>query len=240
MSNFTQSIITKLENLRLLDREFRAFGAADSHRYMRAPVLTEDQLKSFERQHDVQLPQDYRDFLNKVCNGYVGPYYGLIDLENAAQGCRPGVPFPFTAQSVRLEEAEQEQWKKGAHGIVLLCHQGCGYYNFLVTKGEHYGTVWEDYLSADGTLVSTNQTFPQWYEAWIDRVTAQVPNIAFKAKVSIGMSRSQLMEVMGNRKFEEWHREGWLGHGILFEHVPLDIRLNEDQTVGMVFDQAIV
>jgi hypothetical protein len=240
MSTFTQSIITKLENLRLIDKEFRAFGAADSHRYMRAPVLTEDQLKDFEKQHDVQLPPDYRDFLSQVCNGYVGPFYGLIDLENAVQGCRPGIPFPFPVQSVRLGESDQAQWKKGSPGIVLLCHQGCGYYNFLVTKGEHYGKVWNDFLAADGRLTSTNQTFSQWYEAWIDRITAQIPNIALKEKINIGMSRVQLMEVMENRNFQEWRRDGWLGYGIQFEHVPLDIRLNEDQTVGMVFDQPIV
>ncbi len=238
-----QSLATKLEKLRRTDREYRAFGAGDpqwGHFYLLAPGLDEPQLAAFEQYHDTSLPADYRQFLQQIGNGRVGPYYGLIALENAAQGCEPKTPFPFPNEPIRLDESAQKHWDEAAPGVLRLCDQGCGYSSFLVVKGENYGMVWNDYTAAGDSLYPTGQTFSQWYEAWVDRVLAQLANLPLQEHVKQGMKREEVIAAMGDRQFEEWRREGMSGYGLLFENVPLDIRFNDDHTVQIVFDQAIV
>lgn len=242
MADLIQSLAAKLEKLRRTDRDHIAFGSGEpnwGHYYLLAPGLDEPQLAGFEQHYGVTLPADYRQFLQQIGNGRVGPYYGLIALENAIQGCDPGAPFLFPNQQITFDEAGQEHWDEAAPGIVRLCQQGCGYWCFLVVNGENYGTVWNDYTAADNTIYPTGQTFAEWYEAWLDRVLRQLPNVVFKEKLEPGMTREQVMAVMGERKFEEWRRDGMAGYGILFEDVPLDIRFNDDNTVEFVFDQVI-
>ncbi|MBN2002250.1 MAG: hypothetical protein JXA21_02740 [Anaerolineae bacterium] len=108
------------------------------------------------------------------------------------------------------------------------------------SSGENYGTVWNDYTAAGDSLYPTGQTFAEWYEAWLDRVLVQLANIPLREHLATGMTREQVIAVMGDRRFEEWRREGVPGYGLLFENVPLDIRFNDDHTAQIVFDQAIV
>jgi len=53
------------------------------------------------------------------------------------------------------------------------------------------------------------------------------------------MTREQLMVVIAGRQVREWRREGVAGYGLLFDNVPLDIRLDDNHVVTMVFDQVI-
>ena len=59
---FAASVLEKLSALRAADPDFSVFGAA-SHRYeLNAPCAEQD-VRAFETEHDVQLPEDYRDVL---------------------------------------------------------------------------------------------------------------------------------------------------------------------------------
>ena len=68
---------------------------------------------------------------------------------------------------------------------------------------------------------------------------ANLPNLLLKEQVKLGMTHEQVLAVMGERPFEEWRREGMSGYGLLYENVPLDIRLDDKHLVTVVFDQPI-
>jgi hypothetical protein len=158
------------------------------HGYRFLPRLREETVAEFEREHDLELPEDYRYFVTHVGNGGAGPGYGLFPLPIGKRpssmpqfGSRslttgepyvPGVgdlrqPFPWT-QAVALDEDwDSEQWEEQP-GVLILSHQGCACFWFLVVRGPAYGTVWDDSSGADEKLEPTGKTFVDWYWEWLD------------------------------------------------------------------------
>jgi len=55
------------------------FGA-NGHRFVVNPILSEAEVVAFERQHRINLPRQYREFLLRVGNGGAGPFYGVFPL----------------------------------------------------------------------------------------------------------------------------------------------------------------
>ena len=105
----TQSVLSRiLRNFAHLKSERPNIFGAQGHGFQLNPVLTESEVLAFELEHDIALPDDYRDFLIHVGNGGAGPYYGVFplghvdgpfELERWAAG-NPLVgilskPFPF-------------------------------------------------------------------------------------------------------------------------------------------------
>lgn len=81
MNPITQ-IKKKIEKLKELDKGFEIFGAK-SHRYRLNPTISTNELKKFEKKHQIELPRQYRSFLTSLGNGGVGPYYGINELEKS-------------------------------------------------------------------------------------------------------------------------------------------------------------
>jgi hypothetical protein len=71
------SVAAKLAELRARDGGFKVFGAI-SHRYLLNPRLDERALTTFERTHAINLPDEYRAFVNRLGNGGAGPFYGIF------------------------------------------------------------------------------------------------------------------------------------------------------------------
>jgi hypothetical protein len=55
------------------------FGA-NGHRFELAPPIEVNALIAWEREHGVELPADYRDYLVALGNGGAGPSYGIFPL----------------------------------------------------------------------------------------------------------------------------------------------------------------
>ncbi len=72
----------KLALLKERDGDLRIAGASH-HRYVMSAPLTERQLRQFEHEYGVVLPEDYCAFLTEVGNGGVGPICGMIAQERA-------------------------------------------------------------------------------------------------------------------------------------------------------------
>lgn|GEM_PF-951979 len=73
-------IRVKLDQLSNTDAKRELFGAA-THQYRLNPVLRTEQVRTFETEHQVQLPEDYVAFLTLIGDGGAGPFYGLRPLE---------------------------------------------------------------------------------------------------------------------------------------------------------------
>jgi hypothetical protein len=105
------AIADKLAELRAGDRGFAVFGSW-GHEYRLEPPVAEADLVSFEAEHEIQLPADYRAFLGAVANGGAGPGFGLGALA-----------------------APRDGW-------LHLAHSGCGHYSVLWLAGDAFGQVW--------------------------------------------------------------------------------------------------
>ncbi len=83
-------------------------------------------------------------------------------------------PFPLTGEWAPGDGAAPVA--KGASvydGCVHLAEQGCGYFDFLVVKGEAAGQVWSDYTAGDGPIAKAADDFLSWYEGWLERAQVE-------------------------------------------------------------------
>ena len=172
-----QRLQEKLTRLRSVDANRKYFGAS-AHRYELLPPAPAAVIRDFETKFHVQLPDDYRDFLLRIGDGGAGPYYGLYPLRYAYEEMgwieRGDVAKPFPLdRGWNLEDSKLNyELPDGADvrdGCIMLAHQGCGYWSFLIISGSGRGKVWDDYTTGDGGIHPTGQTFLQWYEDWLDR-----------------------------------------------------------------------
>lgn len=72
----TQKIKSTLEYARLWEYDLTVFGS-NGHLYCLNTPLDEEALSAWEAKHSLSLPQDYRDYLTKLGNGFAGPGYGI-------------------------------------------------------------------------------------------------------------------------------------------------------------------
>lgn len=80
-----RALLDDLARLRAADRAFALFGA-ETHSYQLHRVVPEEEVAKFEKDFEVALPDDYRQFLTEVGNGGAGPYYGVFALGEMDDG----------------------------------------------------------------------------------------------------------------------------------------------------------
>jgi hypothetical protein len=181
----TANIRSKLDELKVRDRQLESFGAAEphGHGYRELPRLEAAGVARLESAFDIELPSELRAFLMDVHGGGAGPGYGFF-IEAPCKTTRPGRPFPygagdvaaFTAGSARRAEGlplvddpdDDDDWPPGS-GFVAIAHHGCGCIDVIVTAGEQRGLIWFcdmqwfPRLSPSGPL-----GFFDWFEGWLD------------------------------------------------------------------------
>jgi len=190
----TERLRAKLNQLRTLDLHLQLPGA-DQHRYHLNPPLEEADLATFEAQHGIILPSDYRQFLLQMGNGGAGPYllFPLAETQQGHNSTYLSHPFRYTQwwngmnppnwfdlnlspdeMDLVIQEADYYA-SSHVQGTLRLAHEGCGYYDLLVVSGTERGHMWID-LRAGGAGIgpfpdyqSTHRlTFSAWYEAWLN------------------------------------------------------------------------
>ncbi|MEG4089545.1 SMI1/KNR4 family protein [Microcoleus sp. Pol12B4] len=207
-----------LERLRQADKNLRVFGT-NFHQYKQGPTLAEAELQSFEQEHQVKLPEDYRLFLKEIGNGGAGPFYGLEPLEEAAQYRDLSKPFPFTKATDFYSDEELEPWgdRDEYPGVLELCHQGCAIYCYLVVNGPAYSTIWvgkEDFYPME-------LSFGRWYRCWVEKALRTLENELLVDKLVLGMSKKQILAAVGG----DWKKRKALGNSFIYLK-PQKSRLN--------------
>ncbi len=139
-------LITRLReiiaDLAAADPRCKRFGAAQ-HRYELEPPV-----QSF----DVELPDDYREYVTELSAGGVGPYYGLVCADRA-------VPFIVDAPT------GVTAWRRA----LPIVHLGCGYAALLILDGPASGQVWLDARQLE-ILAPIRPSFTAFMLDWLDRV----------------------------------------------------------------------
>ncbi|MHC4177781.1 MAG: SMI1/KNR4 family protein [Planctomycetota bacterium] len=157
-----------LDRLRIADSEHQLFGA-EEHRYVVRPRLSLTTINEFEARHRIELPDEYRLFLQLVGNGGAGPGYGLFALLAEIIAER-------SANPATTKRAKMQDWyfsSQHVNGSIPLCHEGCGYFDLLVLAGPKRGSIWIDGRASDGGIApildnsGNAHTFSGWYEEWL-------------------------------------------------------------------------
>jgi SMI1 / KNR4 family (SUKH-1) len=161
----------KLTWLKNADRQHLILDGFN-HSYELNPKLSAEQVENFERQYQITLPQGFRLFLLEIGNGGVGPYYGLVKLEDSlysdmdhrreSEKVNPSLPFPHTEPQYMFpenydesEDSDREKiyeyWSEPLHeqGILRICNYGCGIFIDLVVSGVEYGNIWVSDIGND-------------------------------------------------------------------------------------------
>jgi hypothetical protein len=171
-------ILAKLAAVRR--RGYASFGS-EKHRFKLNPPLAEATIAAFEKQHTVQLPNDYRLFLAAAGNGGAGPYYGILPLEQWNRITPENDPYalakpsplrPDLAAGSSLSQALGCAPEELFQGALALNEQGDSYYGLLIVTGRYRGHV--VYVDADAAcpIHFAAQDFLSWYERWLDELLA--------------------------------------------------------------------
>lgn len=204
-----QKAASLIARLREVDVDFRVFGA-DMHKYRLGPILSEDELWSFEREHKIELPPDYRLYLKTVGNGNgklpdklwgtlgtagVGPDYGLYRLQDTLLGKRTNEPFPFT-EVTELDSELADLWDMDIPGLLDIGSKGCAYSTHLCVGGPAYGKVWD--ASDYSYFESTGLSFAEWVCDWAERAIPRVIRERVTRPVRVGMTVKAVVRICGD------------------------------------------
>lgn len=137
----------RMQDLARHDTQRRVFGA-HAHRWLSTP-LTEEEVSAALARHGAEAPAAWRWWVVEGPGAGAGPFYGLR---------RPD----------EVEPADGE-----LAGALPLTDQGCGYADWLQTRGERAGEVWIDLRASEGPVARWYPSLEAWLEAWLRRSHAE-------------------------------------------------------------------
>ncbi|MER5207523.1 SMI1/KNR4 family protein [Streptomyces sp. NPDC002825] len=151
-----------------------SFGE-ERHEFRLGPRLPQARADAFEAEHDVELPQPYRDFLTNMGGTGASPYYGLIPLERCALFTmnRAAADTPTRGFSRAYRPTRQ------GHLFLHVIERGCSDLVLLGVTGPLTGRVLVGNTDGFwGPNVSSAPDFLAWYERWLDQMAAGQDNRA--------------------------------------------------------------
>ena len=132
------------------------------------PVLSEEEICSFEQKHGITLPEGYRRFLLEVgdgCDMFDGFDFLPLNAERDFQNF--SASFPFTEYVIEDDEPlSDEFWEQVTQGTLELIDIGDGQTFNLVITGPCRGEIW--HFSEMGVQpCCQRQDFLGWFERWL-------------------------------------------------------------------------
>lgn len=154
----------KLNLFNKLDDADIVFGAQGGHQFQTLPVVSDREILQFERTNKLELPLDYRTFLQHYGAGGAGPFWGILDAREYVLPKSFTTPFPYS-DTVYWDDMEDPNWEPD--GLAVLCHEGCGVEQLLELNGPTPGQLWCS--ESDGLLLSYKSFF-RFYQHWYEKV----------------------------------------------------------------------
>jgi len=175
------------------DPSFEVFGST-CHKYNFYDPISVNEVRTFEKEHNIKLPENYVRVLTELGNGGAGPYYGFYPLKKV---------FINKKSSVRVDNEETffddtltpEKWRKAMEeldtlreddsqydalfqkifaNIIIIGTQGCTYDTILICAGPEYNKVvnidWN--LDEDRPPIFTHMTFEEWFLGFFKEVAS--------------------------------------------------------------------
>lgn len=197
--NQIERIKSKLLIAKNADQDLKVFGA-DSHKYFLGETVNNDEILKFEKEYNLELPEDYKNFLLHIGNGGIsyadssaGPGYGIYPLgkntneliyENnelyLKENCKihPKMSDQFWSdlnKNIDENDAISDEdfyleLGKVFSGLLPVGTQGCTYYYALVLNGEFKGRVVNVDSDREKPYFVFESNFLDWYERWLDEI----------------------------------------------------------------------
>lgn len=112
----------KLSQVKAIDKDLDVFGA-DAHEYGIGNCVTIDEVRAFEKKHNIVLPESYTLFVTQIgngnildygyCGGAAGPYYGIFPFGEMLDELGTGYNNAHLANPcIVTPEMEEEQWSE--------------------------------------------------------------------------------------------------------------------------------
>ncbi|MFD7326274.1 SMI1/KNR4 family protein [Streptomyces sp. NPDC059875] len=166
----------KLARIPYAPARSHSFGE-ERHEFRLGPRLTKGQADTYEAEHDVELPQPYRDFLTNMGGSGASPYYGLIPLAD----CTLFTMNPTdTGTGSRGFSRAYLPTRRGDLFLHVI-ERGCSDLVLIGITGPLTGRMLIG--NADGFWrpnVSSAPDFLAWYERWLDHMAAGLDNRALE------------------------------------------------------------
>ncbi|MFE9122309.1 SMI1/KNR4 family protein [Streptomyces sp. NPDC007172] len=147
------------------------------HKFCLGPPLAEARVAVFEAEHDIVLPDAYRQFLTHIGGSGAAPFYGLIPLDRCSLLVMNPRGEPEAARGF-------DGIASGSHELDLFLHiieMGCTDVCVIAVTGPLAGRVLIG--NSDGYWgpnVSSATDFLDWYERWLDDMSAGRDNRALE------------------------------------------------------------
>ena len=206
---------------------------------MNQPLALGD-VTTFEVQHGISLPEDYRLFVTRIGVGD-GPFAGIesfipktpVAASSRAYLGSPCLIFPgmskrqwreLNANQTACSEDVRQAHDRVFGGLLYLGSQGCSLWHGLVLNGEFAGRVVN--LDSEGRhpFFAWEKNFLDWYERWVDEaISGELDgDRGVYFGYAMGGSAEQLIACCQSAQ-DDWQRAGSLA-GLLGKET-LDARI---------------
>jgi len=189
-SEFLEQARQKLTDLQHNEHAQNQIWGASVHRFRVNPPVPEEEVARLEKEHDIELPSDYRSYLIEIGDGGAGPWQGLLPIREAIaeslMECPRCLAQPFLHGTPHIDpDGKQRKWfqfrqpdRRGyvplpideamrpefMAGSLIIAHGrpkgGAHILYRLVLNGLERGRVWRDDRARSGTVAPSDS--PSW------------------------------------------------------------------------------
>ncbi|MCB0398375.1 MAG: SMI1/KNR4 family protein [Winogradskyella sp.] len=158
MNKNYSKILSQIKFIRENDPEFKVFG---SYRwsYTYKPV-TDSDIDYVEKKHQIELPNDFKEFILHVGFG-AGPSYG-VNLDTFLE-----------VDKYEIECEDDEFNKPLDNGYIVVSEHGCGIETVLIIDGKHKGEIWQ---INDFGVQKYADNYYEWYTKWLNVIVEVLNN----------------------------------------------------------------
>ena len=238
---FWLSAKDKVKQFAKFDDANIVFGASTrghGHHYQTLPAVTDKEILSFEKKNGIDLPLEYRTFLQTFGAGGAGPYYGIYDFRKNVQPHMFTKPFPYASTVVFADNVGDDTPTWSQDGLAGICEAGCGTDYMLELNGSNPGQVWCIW-SEECEIIGS---FLEFYREWLEKIDIHLSRyqslraLQKKHNTLRTLKFSNIVSVMNCAYTEQPHTalhdyipkgQIWAG----FDKTPGTVILNEEREV---------
>jgi len=196
--NFWQEVKQKIKIASLLDKDNNLVLGAETHRYKIYPPVEVKDILAFEAKNKIELPLNYRTYLQYFGAYGAGPDDGTCDFygEIITTDVHKTSPIKkFKHPKTNIEVIPRDKYPiSQTEGLIKIGADREPECCYLVINGALKGEVlgcslYEYFDYSEGSL-------EEWYSTWIDRIIIKLKNYHLFSTLTKDMNLEQIEEIL--------------------------------------------